>query len=118
MGIIELEGMHFYAYHGYFESERTVGNEFLVYVSVETDCTLAAKSDNLEDALNYQRVYDLVRKEMEVPSNLLEHVGGRILNTLEGEFPGAGRIKVKVTKMNPQMGGQVEKASVTLTGKK
>jgi dihydroneopterin aldolase len=25
MGIIELEGMHFYAYHGFYESERLPG---------------------------------------------------------------------------------------------
>lgn len=118
MGIIDIEGMHFYAYHGFYESERVAGNEFLVDVSVEADCTLAAESDNLDDALNYQRIYDLVRQEMNIKSHLLEHVTGRILNSLEQEFPAAGSIKVKVTKINPPMGGQVEKASITLVVKK
>ena len=118
MGVIELEGMHFYAYHGYFESERTIGNEFQVDVTIKTDCTLAAKTDKLGDALNYQQVFDLVKKEMMIKSHLLEHVANRILETLAGTFPSAQHIKVKVTKLNPPMGGQVEKVSIILEQKK
>ncbi len=114
MGIIELEGMHFYAYHGFFESERIAGNEFLVDVFIKTDCSLAAKSDNLEDALNYQAVFDLVKEEMQIKSHLLEHVANRILEALYSEFPASQHIKVKISKLNPPMGGQVEKASITL----
>ncbi|WP_372950764.1 dihydroneopterin aldolase [Mariniphaga sp.] len=114
MGIVEIEGMHFYAYHGHFEAERIVGNEFLVDVWLETDCLKAAASDNLEDALNYQAVYDLVKKEMQVKSHLLEHVAGRILDALLEEFTSIQKAKIKVSKLNPPMGGQIEKASVTL----
>ena len=52
MGLIEIEGMQFYAFHGHFESEQIVGNEFLVNLKIETDCNQAAISDNLDDALN------------------------------------------------------------------
>lgn len=114
MGIVELEGMHFYAYHGHFEAERIVGNEFLVDVSLETDCLKAAASDNLEDALNYQAVYDIVKQVMHEKSHLLEHVAGRILDTLFTEFSSIQKAKVKISKLNPPMGGQIEKASVTL----
>ena len=115
MGVIELEGMHFYGYHGYFETERIAGNEFIVDVTIEADFSLAAKTDKLDDALNYQRAYDLVQQEMNRKSYLLEHVANRILQALQKAFPAAERIKVKVTKLNPPMGGQVERASVTLT---
>lgn len=114
MGIVELEGMHFYAYHGHFEAERIVGNEFLVDVSLETDCLKAAASDNLEDALNYQAVYDIVKQVMHEKSHLLEHVAGRILDTLFTEFSSIQKAKVKISKLNPPMGGQIEKASVSL----
>ena len=113
-GIIELEGMNFFAYHGYYESERMAGNEFTVDVTIETDCSPAAKSDNLEDALNYQLVYDVVKQQMQIKSHLLEHVAGRILDALCNEFTKVQRIKVKVSKMNPPMGGEVKKASITL----
>jgi dihydroneopterin aldolase len=115
MGIIEIEGMHFYAYHGHFEAERIVGNDFLVDVWLETDCLKAAASDNLDDALNYQAVYDLIKNEMQVKSHLLEHVAGRILNALFVDFPSIQKARIKVSKLNPPMGGQIEKASVTLS---
>jgi dihydroneopterin aldolase len=114
MGIVEIEGMHFYAYHGHFEAERIVGNDFLVDVWLETNCSEAAVSDNLDDALNYQAVYDLIKKEMQVKSHLLEHVAERILDTLFTEFRTIQKAKVKVSKLNPPMGGQIEKASITL----
>jgi dihydroneopterin aldolase len=114
MGTVEIEGMRFYAYHGHFEAERVVGNEFQVDVQLETDCEAAATSDNLEDALNYQAVYDLIKREMQVKSHLLERVAGRILDALFNEFPSIQKAKIKVSKLNPPMGGQIEKASVTL----
>jgi dihydroneopterin aldolase len=91
-----------------------VGNGFLVDVTLETDCDRAASSDNLEDALNYQAVYDLVKKEMQVKSHLLEHLAKRILDSLYAGFPSIQKAKVKVSKLNPPMGGQIGKASVTL----
>ena len=113
-GIIEIEGMKFYAYHGYFESERIIGNEFVVDISIETDCSAAGASDKLEDALNYQAVYELVKAEMRVNSHLLEHVAQRILDSLSAKFPNVQNAKIKVSKMNPPMGGEIEKVSVTL----
>jgi 7,8-dihydroneopterin aldolase/epimerase/oxygenase len=115
MGLIEIEGMHFYAYHGHFEAERVCGNEFLVNISLETNCSAAATSDRLEDALNYQAVYDLIKKEMQTTSHLLEHVAERILTALYAEFSTLRKVKIKVSKLNPPMGGQIEKASITLT---
>jgi 7,8-dihydroneopterin aldolase/epimerase/oxygenase len=114
MGFIEIEGMHFYAYHGYFEVEQVVGSEFSVDVYIETDCSRAAASDKLEDALNYQAVFDVVKREMQVKSHLLEHVAKRILDALFVEFQFTEKIKVKVSKLNPPMGGQIDRASVTL----
>ncbi len=114
MGLIEIEGMEFYAFHGHFEAEKVVGNRFLVNVALETDCDKAAASDDLDDALNYQIVYQLIGEEMKQPSHLLEHVAGRILDRLYSEFDTIRKARVKISKLNPPMGGQIEKVSVTL----
>ncbi len=114
MGLIEIEGMEFYSFHGYFYAEKIVGNRFLVNVDIETDCEKPAQSDRLEDALNYQSIYQLIYEEMQKPSSLLENVAGRILNRLYDEFEIISKAKVKISKMNPPMGGQIEKVSVTL----
>lgn len=114
MGLIELEGMEFYAYHGYFKSERIVGNRFEVNVSIETDCETAAQSDHLSDALNYEAIYRLVKEEMHQPSHLLEHVAGRILNRIHGTYRGLGKVTVKISKARPPMGGHIKAVSVTM----
>jgi len=114
MEVIEIEGMKFYAYHGHFEMERIVGNQFEVNIRLETDCNKAAESDNLEDALNYQKVYEVIKKEMEIKSYLLENVAKRILDSLFEQFTSILKASVKVSKMNPPMGGEIEKVSVTL----
>lgn len=115
MGQIELEGMEFYAYHGHYPVEKEVGNKFIVNASIITDCEKAGKSDQLEDALDYQNVYQLIKDEMAVPSDLLEHVANRILDKLFKEFPAIENASIKISKMNPPMGGQIEKVSVTIT---
>ena len=115
MGQIEIEGMEFYAYHGHYQVEKEVGNRFLVNLTITTNCEKAGKSDKLEDALDYQKVYLLIKNEMAVTSDLLEHVATRILDRLYHEFTEIQHTKVKISKMNPPMGGQIDKVSVTLS---
>ena len=114
MGLIELEGMEFYAYHGYFKSERIVGNRFEVNICIETDCEKAAQSDHLSDALNYEGIYSLVKEEMHQRSHLLEHVAGRILDKIHLTYPLVGKVTVKLSKARPPMGGHIKAVSVTL----
>jgi dihydroneopterin aldolase len=113
MSIIEIEGMKFYAFHGHFEVEQIVGNEFCIDLKIETDCNKAAISDNLEDALNYQTAYQIVKEEMAHPSKLLENVAKRILDALYEEFKSIIKASIKISKMNPPMGGEIEKVSIT-----
>jgi 7,8-dihydroneopterin aldolase/epimerase/oxygenase len=115
MATIEIEGMEFYAYHGHFKQEQIVGNKFIVNVSIDTDASKAVQTDHLTDALDYQKVYNLIKVEMNEKSHLLEHICGRIIDSLYKEFNQIERAVVKVSKMNPPMGGQIEKVSVTLS---
>lgn len=114
-GTITIEGMEFFAYHGCYDTERIVGNKFVVDISIETDCTRAAGSDNLQDALNYVSVYERVAREMATPSHLLEHVAGRILDGIYRDFPEITRLSVRVAKLNPPLGGKIGATSVTLS---
>ncbi len=114
MGLIEVEGMEFYSYHGHFAEEQIVGNHFIVDVQLEADCEPAAASDELDDALDYQKVYLIVKEEMAIPSKLLEHIANRILDRFEDDFDELERAAVKIRKMNPPMGGQIGSVSVTL----
>ncbi|WP_062125710.1 dihydroneopterin aldolase [Geofilum rubicundum] len=111
---IDLEEMVFYAYHGCFKEEQMVGNRFLVNISLQTEVSLPMQSDRIQDALNYVKVYDAVKEEMMITSHLLEHITGRIIERLMNDFPAILHARVKVSKMNPPMGGQMQNVSVTL----
>lgn len=116
MSLIEIEGMEFYAFHGHFEVEKLAGNRFLVDMAIEVDGSKASQTDKLEDTLDYQKAYLAVKEEMSIPSDLLEHVAGRIIRRIRKEFSQALKVRVKVSKMTPPMGGQIERVSVTLEG--
>ena len=112
MAIISIEKMEFYAYHGCFEEERKIGTWFSVDMSMEVDTSKAEMSDNLDDTVNYQAVYQVVKREMMVPSKLLEHVARRILTAVQKEFPAVSYAWIKIKKMNPPLGGKMESVSV------
>jgi len=115
MGQIQIENMEFYSFHGHFKEEQIVGNKFIVDLTIETDMKIPAESDNLKDAVNYQRVYEIVKHQMDLKSHLLEHIAGRILDAIYSEMEGINKATVKVSKMNPSMGGKTKSVSVILT---
>lgn len=114
MGLIKIENMEFYAFHGHFKEEQIVGNKFIVDLTIETDMDIPSKSDNLKDAVNYHRAYQIIKKEMEKKSYLLENIARRILDALYAELPGIKRAEVKVSKLNPPMGGKIGSVSVVM----
>ena len=114
MGLIVIENMEFYAFHGHYREEQIVGNRFIVDLNIETDMTVAAKSDNLKDAVNYQKAYQIVKIQMDRRSYLLENIAGRILDALYAELEGIKKATVKVAKVNPPMGGKIGSVSVVM----
>jgi len=114
MGQIALEEMEFYAYHGCFAEEQIIGGKFLVTVKITTDTAVAEKTDNITKTINYQDVYAVIKKEMEQKSKLLEHVASRIADAVKNHFPAVEKISVKVTKINPPVGGKMAGVSVRI----
>lgn len=115
MGLIQIEGMEFYSFHGHYREEQIVGNKFQVDLTIETDMDRARESDNLKDAVNYQRAYEIVKSQMDQKSHLLEHIAGRILDAIYIDLGGIKKATVKVSKMNPAMGGKIRSVSVVLS---
>ncbi|MDR2764993.1 MAG: dihydroneopterin aldolase [Tannerella sp.] len=111
---IDLSSMKFYAHHGVSPQETRVGNSFTVDISYTFTADVALESDELHDTVNYADVYEIVKAEMERPSRLLEHVAGRIFHALRVAFPQLTRLKVKLSKLNPPIGGEVHSVSVTV----
>lgn len=111
---IELKTLKFYAYHGVAPQETKVGNWFIVDVTLTAPLEKAIWSDALEETINYAAVYEIVKKEMEIPSRLLEHAAGRILLALKRHFPQIQETDLKIAKLNPPFGGDVQSAAILL----
>ncbi|MDR1653019.1 MAG: dihydroneopterin aldolase [Prevotellaceae bacterium] len=111
---ITLSNMEFRAFHGCLQHEKVFGNQFLVSVTMYYDGEKAQMSDNLDDAVNYQLVYNIVKTEMGTPSNLIENVACRVLNTLKANVIGVKKWEIELSKLNPPLGNKIEKVSVFL----
>lgn len=112
MATIALEGMRFYAYHGFYEEERIIGNHFTVDVYVEMPIIRAAATDDLYSTVNYEIVYRFCQQEMRKPCRLLETLAQAIAERISGYFEEAGNVTVRVRKHNPPLGGPVDSAYV------
>lgn len=118
MGKIKITGIKLYAYHGCHPEEELIGGWYEVDVELEADITDAINSDKLSDTVDYSHVNDVVRREMNIRSKLVEHLAGRIAKSLLNEISQIGEVKVKVSKMNPPVSGEVESFSVEIKEKR
>lgn len=113
-GRVALEGLEFHAFHGVYPHERESGNWFEVDISVETNFEEAAEHDDLAGTVNYETLFQIVKEEMGKPSKLLETVAEKIVMDVLNALPAAKSVELKISKLNPPIGGKCKKATVTL----
>lgn len=111
---IILREVRFHAFHGVMPQERKVGADFTVSLRVGVNLSLPAESDDVADTLNYATLYEVVKQQMEIPSQLLEHVAWRVGKAVMDTFPQVTGVDVTLTKLNPPMGADCAGASVEL----
>lgn len=114
MGLIELENIRVYAHHGCLAEETIIGSEYRVDLAVDTDLSVSSKSDALEDTIDYVALNTIVVEEMQKSSKLLEAVAKRIQTEIFKCFPKVNWVSVAVAKINPPIGGDVEKVVIRL----
>lgn len=115
---IELRDIHLYAHHGVMPQERTIGAWFTIDIKLTINDHSCAYSDSIDNTVSYADVYEIIKKEMEIPSNLLEDVCRRIMLRLFDNFMSVTDISITLTKDTPPMGGDRLSAAVTLRGKR
>ncbi len=111
---ILLENIKIYAFHGVLPEEKIIGNYFLVNAEIHADLQKASESDDLKNTINYAEINEIIHDEMRIPSNLLEFVAGRIIKKISENFPEITFIKIKITKTNPPMKGEMTGVSVEM----
>lgn len=109
---IIIENIHIHTNHGCMVEEGKIGSEYTVDIEAHAKLKKAAKSDELSDTVDYVQMNQIVHEEMKKRAKLLETVAARILDRVGKEIPKIKFAKVKISKLNPPMGGNVEKVSV------
>ena len=115
MGFIKVENIRVFAYHGCLIEESKIGSNYRVDLCVKADLTASSLSDDLNDTVDYVLLNNIVKEEMAIRSKLLEEVANRILNRIFKEAKTVTFAEVAVSKLNPPIGGDVEKVTIILT---
>ena len=111
---VRIANLKLYGFHGVLQQEHAVGAYYTLNVVIDTDFSRAIATDELDGTISYADVYDTIIAEMAVPSQLLEHVAGRICHALLDRFPTAQAVHLEILKENPPMGADCQGAGVSL----
>ena len=117
MGLITVEGIRVFAYHGHLPEEAILGGHFIVNVWATADTKEVEKTDNLNHTVDYVRVIELVKEQMAIRSNMIEHPAKRIADAILSLHK-VQKVKVEVEKIQPPIDATFDKISVTIEGKK
>ncbi|MEP3389698.1 MAG: dihydroneopterin aldolase [Reichenbachiella sp.] len=114
MTTIRLEGLDFFAHHGFYEEERKVGNKYTVDIEVLVENT-SYTDDDLEKTINYEEIYLIASTIMSVSTKLLETLASSMCRELLKQFGTIQQVTATVSKHNPPIKGVCKRASVSIT---
>ncbi len=100
---IELRKVRLFGYHGLYPEEKKTGGEFEINLSVSF--FPAKKIGSLNDSINYELLFDLLKDEMQKPRELLETLTMDITEKIHEKFMTAKKIKIEIIKLNPPIPG-------------
>ncbi len=113
-GKIYIQNLRLHAFHGVLPQERVVGNDYVVNVTVDYPLDAASESDDVADTLNYAGLAAVIKEEMAVQSNLVEHVAGRIAKAVLKRFEAAEAVEIDLRKIAPPMPVDADGAGVRM----
>ncbi len=96
---ISLNKVRFFAYHGVYPGEDVTGGHFEVDLHVRFPETKLVY--NLDDTVNYEELFNIVKERMEETTALLETIAMEIADTIKQKFPGIMEINITISKLHP-----------------
>jgi len=115
MDVICVRGMRFFAYHGFFEEERKLGQRFVVNLWLHLDLRPVGQSGNLHDTVDYGSAYEVVRQVVEgEPVQLLEVLAERIANRLLASYGKLEGVVVEVEKPGAPVPGVLDTVAIRI----
>ncbi len=115
MGLITVEGIRVFAYHGHLPEEAVLGGHFIVNVWVEADTSEVEKTDRLNDTVDYVRIIEIVKEQMAIRAKMIEVPAKRIVYAIL-PLNKVQKVKVQVEKIQPPIDATFDKISVTTEG--
>jgi dihydroneopterin aldolase len=110
-----LENMEFFSYHGLYPDEKVKGGKFTVAIYIDEQCADNKEFKGINEVINYEMVYEIVKKEMDISRDLIEEVASNILRKINMTFSSVENITVYITKHNPASNFNGANAKVRLS---
>jgi dihydroneopterin aldolase len=117
MGVVEVSGIQVRAFHGCISEETIVGGEFTIDVKVHAPFKIASETDDLNQAIDYVVITEIVKEEMAIPAKLIEVVIMRIVKSIQNKFLISTEVEVRLTKHRAPIEADVKSVSVYLSSK-
>ncbi len=116
MDSIIARGLTFRAYHGLYEQEKQQGQEFRVDLEMFAELSKAGQSDQIEDTIDYARVFKIVEEIISAPRcNLIEALAENIAQALLSSFMLMKAVEVTVYKPDAPVPGEFEYFAVKIS---
>ena len=115
MGLITVEGMRVFGYHGHLPEEAVLGGHFIVSVWVTADTSEVEKTDDLNDTVDYVKIIAIVKEQMAIRADMIEVPAKRIVDAIL-PLEKVQKVKVEVEKIQPPIDATFDKISVTTEG--
>ena len=114
MDILKLTNIVFYAHHGYYKAERELGQRFELDIEVDCDLSLASKTDELDNTLDYRKVYSLAKDTFEnYKFKLLETVAEKIADQILNSFT-VNAVLIRVRKPHVPLKGFLDHIEIEI----
>ena len=115
MGLISVEGIRVFAYHGHLPEEAVLGGHFIVNVWVTADTSEVEKTDDLNDTVDYVSIIEIVKEQMAIRADMIEVTAKRIVDAIL-PLNKVQKVTVEVEKIQPPIDATFDKISVTSQG--
>jgi dihydroneopterin aldolase len=114
-GIILIEKLDIYAYHGFFTEEERLGQRFVLDLVLETDLRASSISDALTDTVNYGEVVKVATEAFTARRfNLLEAAARAVALAVLENFPPVTRLEVTLRKPAPPIHATLSSVGIKL----
>lgn len=118
MAILSIENIEFHSYHGIYDIEKKIGNKFLIDLKIEIPIIKSSLLDDVSYSIDYQELLNVIKKEMQIPSNTLENLLHRIIKQIFNKFNNIKWLWIKIHKVNPMVEPKIKSFSIEWEGSK